>query len=78
MARVVWSDEAERFLLGAPVDEAEEILAAVERMAGTGHGFVRQMVDAEGTLGLYVRGCVVLFLVHDDGGIEIRRVRRRP
>lgn len=77
MNRIVWSDEAEMFLLAAPVNEGEEILAAVEEMAATGRGFVRQMLDGAGTLGLYVGMYVVLFVVRDEDVIEIRRVRKR-
>lgn len=77
MARVVWSDEAERFLLAAPVRDAEEILDAVERMSLAGRGFVRNMLDGAGTLGLYVGRYVVLFVIDGAGVIQVRRVRAR-
>jgi hypothetical protein len=77
MARVVWSDEAELFLLSAPIRDAEEILDAVERMASSGRGFVRNMLDGAGTLCLYVGRHIVLFVIDEEGTIQVRRVRAR-
>jgi hypothetical protein len=77
MAQVVWSAEAELFLFSAPLVDAEEILDSVERMAATGRGFVRNMLDGAGTLALYVGRYVVLFVVDDAGTIQVRKVRLR-
>lgn len=52
MALVLWSTEADRFLLQLPVDEAQAILDATERMSLRGRGFVRDMLDGEGTKAL--------------------------
>jgi hypothetical protein len=78
MTRIVWSDVAEAFLLAAPPSEAERIVAAVETWSTTHRGFVRQMLDGSGTLGLYLPGFRVLFVREEDGGIRVDSVRRRP
>lgn len=77
MPDVEWSKEAESFLLAAPVRDAEEILASVERMARTGRGFVRNMLDGSDTLALYLRAHVVYFVVGDSGRIHVLRVSNR-
>jgi hypothetical protein len=78
MARIVWSDEAERVLIQIPPNEAEAILDATEQVAATGRGFVRNMLDGFGTLGLYVGGYVVLFLVDDDGDLRVPATPATP
>lgn len=77
MAVILWSAEAERFLLQLPGDEAESILAATERMATGGRGFVRNMLDKAGTRALYVGHYTVLFVVDDASVVRVLRVRRR-
>jgi hypothetical protein len=77
MARIVWSDAAESFLLGAPPTEAERIFAAIEQMANARRGFVRRMQDGAGTLGLYLTGYVILFHLAADGTIHIDLIRER-
>jgi hypothetical protein len=78
MARVVvWSDEAERFLLSLPGADAEKILRAVEQMAATGRGFIRDMLDGAGTWGLNLDRYVALFVIDGQGALQVRRVRAR-
>ena len=77
MAAVVWNTEAEAALLLLPNDEAETIYVAVERMAASGRGFVRDMLDESHTLGLYVARHVVLFERDPDGTIRILKLRSR-
>lgn len=77
MARVVGSDAAESFLLGAPPSEAERIFTAVEEMAEQQRGFVRRMPEPPRTFGLYIDGYVVLFGVDDAGDIRVDAIRPR-
>ena len=77
MARVVWSDAAESFLLAAAPSEAERIFAAVEEMAAHRRGFVRRMSEPPQTFGLYITGYVVLFGVDDEGGVLVDAIRPR-
>ena len=77
MARVVWSTDAESFLLTASPTDAERIFNAVEEMSTAHRGFVRNMLDGEGTLGLYVSEFIVLFTVDEEGTIRIDQIRER-
>ena len=52
MPRVVWSAAAEGALLQMPTDEARAVLDAVEELETSGRGFVRDMLDGDGTHGL--------------------------
>jgi hypothetical protein len=52
MTRTVWSDVAEASLLELPPSEAMGIFEAVEKMVTLRRGFVRDMLDGTGTLGL--------------------------
>lgn len=74
---VIWSDEAERTLLELPAGEADQIFAAVERMAATGRGFVRNMLDGSNTLGLYVGRQIVLFSRDPDRTIRVLKLKAR-
>jgi hypothetical protein len=74
--RVEWAADAEIALFALPVRDADRILDAIDALAERNRGFVRAMLDDHGTLGLYVRDYVVLF-VHDETTIEIRGLRRR-
>jgi uncharacterized protein (AIM24 family) len=78
MARVIWSATAESFLLTATPMDAEFVFDAVEQMATSRRGFVRNMLDGEGTLGLYVGRFIVLFTVDNKGTIRIDAVQARP
>jgi hypothetical protein len=47
-------------------------------MAVRHRGFVRSMLDGQGTFGLYLAGYVVLFRVQKDGTIRVGEIRQRP
>ena len=55
----------------------EMILEAMEVFAQTGRGFVRNMLDRQGTFGLYVSTYLVLFARDAARGILVLRVRQR-
>ena len=74
---IVWSAEAERTLLTIRPIDATSILNAVEVMERSGRGFVRNMLDEVGTLGLYVGEYVVLFVIDEQDVMHVRRVRKR-
>jgi hypothetical protein len=76
--RVFWSDEAESALLQLPIEEADQVFAAVERVAATGRGFVRRMLDGSNTMGLYVGRQTVLFVRDEDGAIRVLKFKTRP
>lgn len=77
MTEVIWTADAERFLLELDIATAERILEAVERMARTGRGFVRDMLDGRGTRGLYVGEFVVLFVIAGSEVVRIQSVQSR-
>lgn len=74
--RVDWLADAELALFALPVSDADRILDAIDALAERNRGFVRDMLDSDGTLGLYVADYVILF-VSDATSIEIRGLRRR-
>jgi hypothetical protein len=59
----------------SPAD-AEIVFDAVELLATTGRGFVRDMLDGSGTLALYVGSHIALFERSADV-MRVLKVRRR-
>ena len=73
---ITWSDEAEQSLLGMTPSDADAVFTAVEQLATTRRGFVRDMLDGTGVHGVYVGAYVVLFKLIGET-LTVIRVRRR-
>ena len=71
--QVLWSEDAELFLLSVPPADADRIIDAMVLLAETGRGFVRRMLGSP-ELRLYIEGYVVTFEV-DAGVAFVLRIR---
>jgi hypothetical protein len=76
--KVEWTPPAELFLFGAAPTDAEVIVASMDLFASKRRGFVRRMLDEDGTLALYTGPFIVYFIFVDPSHIKVLEIRGGP